>query len=426
MRSCDDRVSAAELRRFVFQIKRQEDIDAAIAAIKSFRKSIASGKTPAELDVLYSPELEGAIGEPKYLMGRLGTQVGGHPALVEKEGQSIWRLNPYYNRFIDEILANEPVFKDYLDESTWMKEYGRAVELGESTAASEDVHEEDEEVEEPTTLEIDENDPILAEVREIIEAGGSGVLFSGPPGTSKTWYARQIAAMLTDNNSTRTRFIQFHPSLGYDDFVEGYVPILDNGSTSFEVRDKLLLRLCDKARSVSPALCVLVIDEINRGDTSRIFGELLTYIEASYREKGFHLTYSGKPYKVPKNLFIIGTLNPFDKSVVELDDAMDRRFERIAFDPNADKLNELLKKNGVDAALITKVIKYFVDLNKLSRHGIGHAMFLSIKDDSTLRHLWRRKLRFILEKAFRFEPALLEKAKAGYLTLFADPNTAGI
>ena len=130
--------------------------------------------------------------------------------------------------------------------------------------------------------------------------------------------------------------------------------------------------------------------------------------------------------KIPQNLFVIGTFNPFDKSVVELDDAMDRRFDRIALEPSATILNTLLGNLGTNAELITKVIAYFVSINKLSRHGLGHALFMSIKDDNSLRTVWNRKIKFILEKAFRFEPDSFEQAKRGYLALFEDPNSAGI
>jgi 5-methylcytosine-specific restriction protein B len=422
IRSCEDYITVQELRRFVFQIKKQDGIPNAIQEIHRFRNAIASGADQSALDAQFAPELSGSRGEPKYLMGRLGTQVGKEPPLIEKEGQSIWRLNRYYIPMVDAVLSNEPTFGDYLDERTWMRLYGRPVELDPPS----EVHD----VSEPeyTTLssQIGDDDSVLVDVRQIIESGGSGVLFSGPPGTSKTWYARQVAIKLVDNDPERVVFVQFHSSMAYDDFVEGYVPILGQQGASFEVRKKTFLLLCETAKRVSPKLCVLVIDEINRGDASRIFGELLTYVERSYRDIEFTTAYSGQRTTIPSNLFIIGTYNPYDKSVVDLDDAMDRRFERIAFDPSPRILKELLGKEGVDPALIASLIQYFVDVNKISRHGIGHTLFLSVKDNDSLRRLWMRKLRFIFEKAFRFEPDALNVAKQGYLRLFSGGEDPGI
>lgn len=421
IRSSDNYITSDELRRFAFQIKKHEDISHAIAQIKEYRKDKDQGKSENELDAQYPHRLEKAVGEPKYLMGRLGTQVGKTPPVLEKEGPSTWRLNKYYEPVVDEILSNEPAFKDYLSEETWMRNYGSQVELDTSERSAELSTT----PQEPLVSLVADDDPKLIEVKQILDAGNAGVLFSGPPGTSKSWYARQIAIKLVDGDPERVCFVQFHPSMAYDDFVEGYVPFSDGNTTSFEVRNKIFLKLCVHAKEVSPSLCVIVIDEINRGDASRIFGELLTYIESTYREVNFTTAYSGALISIPKNLFIIGTFNPFDKSVIELDDAMDRRFERLSFDPSTKILVDLLKQKGVETGLISKVAKYFENVNKLTRHGLGHTLFLNIKDDASLKSLWHRKLKFIFEKAFRFDPELFDKAKEEYLELFEDKSNIG-
>lgn len=422
IRGCGDYIATSELKRFVFKIKRQEDVEGVIKDIIKFREAKNSGKTDAELDEMFPVALEGAIGEPKYLMGRLGTQVGKIPPLLEKDGLSTWRLNKYYIPLVDEVLSHQPLYKDYLDEQTWMKDYGSSVNLDDLSPTNEINPEQLE----PLVSEIEDDDSIFHEVKEIVDSNYAGVLFSGPPGTSKSWYARQIAVKLVEGDPTRVSFIQFHPSMSYDDFVEGYVPHSDGQNSTFEIKKKIFLKLCTKAKEIAPAVCVLVIDEINRGDTSRIFGELLTYIEASYRGVNFTSAYSGATMSVPKNLFIIGTFNPFDKSVVELDDAMDRRFERISFDPSPKLLVSLLKKNGVEDTIIDRVAKYFVDVNKLTRHGIGHTLFLSITDDNSLNRLWNRKLQFIFEKAFRFDADSFTKAKEQFMTLYSEAANANI
>jgi 5-methylcytosine-specific restriction protein B len=257
----------------------------------------------------------------------------------------------------------------------------------------------------------------------LIDGGAVGIVLSGPPGTSKSWYARRIAAKLTDGDSSRVRMIQFHPSYSYDDFIEGYVP-QPKAEGAFAVRPKLFLRLCIEAKAHPEEQYVLVIDELNRGDPSKIFGELLTYIERDYRDQKVLLAYSGKSASVPKNVLVLATMNPYDKSVVDLDDALERRFDRIALDPSVDILKTLLIDAGMQGEMMGKVITFFNAANKKSPHGVGHAFFVGANDEAAIRRLWDHRFRFVFEKMFRFEPEALKEVGDAYRAIYAPPSAA--
>lgn len=215
----------------------------------------------------------------------------------------------------------------------------------------------------PTTIadpgvlpsEIEDSDEYL-QVTQALLREYAGIIFTGPPGTSKSWYARNIAAKLADGDPTRVEFVQFHPSYQYEDFVEGYVPRPDGAGFSLE--PKHLLKLCEVAEDVSPALCVLVIDELSRGDPGRIFGEALTYIERSRRGQEFSLS-SGRRCSIPENLAILATMNPLDRGVDEVDAAFERRFAKISMEPSDVLLRKLLSEAGMPDAVQQRVNAFF-------------------------------------------------------------------
>lgn len=247
-------------------------------------------------------------------------------------------------------------------------------------------------------LLIDDTDAIYHQVRDLLADGYGGVILRGPPGTSKSWYAAQIARLLTQDDGDRIRFVQFHPSYQYEDFVEGFVPNADG--QGFTLEPKHLLQVCEDAAD-SDLLHVLVVDEVSRVDPARVFGEALTYIESSHRDEAFLLA-SGTPMAIPANVVIIGTMNVFDRGVDQVDAALERRLAYIPMDPDADLLAVILQKNGVAPELQDAIREFF---HRLIRHPnpycrIGHAYFDAVRDLASLRRLWRHQLRFVFERAF--------------------------
>lgn len=265
------------------------------------------------------------------------------------------------------------------------------------------------------------DDPVLRMVeRAINERNELNFLFLGSPGTGKTWHAHRVANALTGANGNRIAFLQFHPSMAYDDFVEGYSPTLaaDQTSIKYEIKPKHFLKLCDAARADADNHYVMVIDEISRGDPSRVFGEMLTYVEPDYRDRTFTLGYSGKPYSVPSNLIIIATANPYDRSVGEMDDAFLRRFEIVEFDPDKDVLRRRLTENGMPEDLQRKVLHLFDNLNATVPNGVGHAHFFGLRTVADVEQVWRSRLRFMVRRMLQFEPEKWDAIVQKYEEMF--------
>jgi 5-methylcytosine-specific restriction enzyme B len=254
---------------------------------------------------------------------------------------------------------------------------------------------------EALNCDINKSDPIYLKCQQLLDDGHSGIIFSGPPGTSKTWYAQNIASLLGERDQTRVRFVQFHPSYQYEDFVEGYIPSEDG---SFKLQPKHLLQMGNYALENPSKLYILVIDELSRCDPARVFGEALTYIESSKRGQTFSLP-SGTIASIPKNLVFLATMNEFDKGVEEVDAALQRRFARIALDPDATILRRILESNRLEQPLTDKILGFFTRLmaNENPYARIGHAYFRTVTDENTLKRLWDHQLRFHFERAFRLD-----------------------
>ena len=200
-------------------------------------------------------------------------------------------------------------------------------------------------------------DQFAARIEAILRRKGQVILY-GPPGTGKTYRALSVANELAARHAFRKSFVDltaserktvtdgdglvrvctFHPGWGYEDFIEGLRPTTTNGQMVFEPRDGIFKRLCIDAIKQSSRNFFLVVDEINRGDLPRIFGELLTTIEYDKRDRQITLPVTGAFFSVPKNVFIIGTMNTADRSISIMDTALRRRFGFVELMPESNLL----------------------------------------------------------------------------------------
>ena len=269
---------------------------------------------------------------------------------------------------------------------------------------------------------------IPGKLQAILERKGQAILF-GPPGTGKTYWGRQTALdlaaigafgclyeSLSDQQKTAVsgdgsdsglmRCCTFHPAYGYEDFIEGYRPYQGTGGQLvFEKRDGIFKRLCRDA-TASDKMFFLLIDEINRGDIPRIFGELLTLLEKNKRGQQVILPLSGDKFSVPGNVFVIGTMNTADRSIALLDTALRRRFGFVELMPDSSTLAGAIVGEAIPLrpwldALNSRILEH---IGKDARNlQIGHAYLMddngrAVTDFAKFSHIMAEDIIPLLEE----------------------------
>ena len=262
----------------------------------------------------------------------------------------------------------------------------------------------------------------------------------GPPGTGKTYnsilYSLGIATKnegiinrIKNNTETisdekinefndlkkqgQIEFITFHQSYSYEDFVEGIRPTLatkdseDNKDLKYTIHSGIFKKICERARNDKDKNYVLIIDEINRGNISKIFGELITLLEPSKRlgeteELKIRLPYSGEEFGVPKNLYILGTMNTADRSIALLDIALRRRFNFIEMPPIYELLKQKIevKNDKIELQELLKAINTRIEFLLDKDHLIGHSYFINIKTFEDLKEIFRNSIIPLLQEYF--------------------------
>lgn len=235
------------------------------------------------------------------------------------------------------------------------------------------------------------------------------VIFYGPPGTGKTFLARALGEHIGGARAT-TEIVQFHPSYSYEDFFEGYRPVSDGrGGLAFELKRGPLRRIAERAANNPEYPYLLIIDEINRGNLSKIFGELYYLLE--YRSDSISLLYgatdpeSGEParFSLPPNLYIIGTMNSADRSIALLDSAMRRRFAFRELHPDRHPVRDVLARwagrQPETAGL--RIPDIVAELNRRisdDAYKVGPSYFMSVRSREDLELAWETQVLPLLEE----------------------------
>ncbi len=266
------------------------------------------------------------------------------------------------------------------------------------------------------------------------------LILTGAPGTGKTHLAIEIAEAITgvkkQDKSEQIGFVQFHPSFDYTDFVEGLRPTPpdENGNIGFELKDGVFKAFCKKAKDDPENKYVFIIDEINRAELSKVFGELFFSIDPDYRGKKWKVTtqYANlideddlfkDGFYVPENVYIIGTMNDIDRSVESFDFAMRRRFAWEEIKPEdtrneiwAGKIDKWSEEAGKKMKALNDVIKNIPELGE--HYKIGAAYFLKLQQyNGNFNKLWENHLKGLLREYLRGLPKIevnLKKLKDAY------------
>jgi len=232
-----------------------------------------------------------------------------------------------------------------------------------------------------------------------IERKSQAVIY-GPPGTGKTFIADHLAKYLIGGGDGFYELVQFHPTYSYEDFIQGLRPqINENGQLEYVLVQGRFLDFCGKAENCLDT-CVLIIDEINRANLSRVFGELMYLLE--YRDQSIPIA-SGGELRIPENIKIIGTMNTADRSIALVDHALRRRFAFLSLRPNYKILKLYHEGTGFKVGGLVEILKKLNLQIADPNYEIGITFFLLEDIFDQIEDVWKMEIEPYLEEYF-FDP----------------------
>lgn len=328
----------------------------------------SSGQAFTNEEVITRVEDSGLLDYPA-----LQAMTNGKPVYVAKIELAIWRLWKTYKYLeradLERMRISERGKKECVRRGIIKDLYGRSEFLR-------DVY-------------MDENDYL--HLRGMLESR-KNLILQGAPGVGKTFCAKRLAwSIMGECDNGRIEMIQFHQSYGYEDFIMGYKP----AEEGFTLREGVFLRFCKKAAADAKRKYFFIIDEINRGNLSKVFGEVMMLIESDYRDEELRLAYRDELFSIPSNLYLIGMMNTADRSLALIDYALRRRFAFFYMRPGFDSRGFNEYRESLASGKFNRLVNQIKALNDAIRDDpslgkgfeIGHSRLCGCKyiDDEWLR-----------------------------------------
>ena len=425
MRSLDNKLHPEEVNRVLLRVMQMDELDDAIETIKTSREELGGkyiGVTDSDLETalgrsVHTDQVQARIAPWFSFLGWGGLII---QQAVDEAG--FRNLVSEAIPMIDEILENPPVYYEAADESDWLEYY-----IGKDTEASAPTQEELKKADDPEVKK-----PLPVRAPRGKQLWDLNQILYGAPGTGKTFssaeYASAIVEKRTVNEAASTdaereglmrkyqgyvdagyiTFTTFHQSYGYEDFIQGIKPDTEKGTICFNKTDGVFKKIADRAMEDNEHNYVIIVDEINRGNISKIFGELITLIEADKRwgeVNQISVTLPmGDVFAVPNNLYIIGTMNSADKSISLVDTALRRRFAFVEMPPM-----ESVVKDATLRDIMHKLNSYLNHELRSSDLLIGHAYFVG-KNMDDLEPIMNNSIIPLLYEYFYDDESKVRKA----------------